>query len=120
MKITAACTSEKQIDVKVDQWKVSVAHGGSIDWILDPGGNPTTDPVVTIEPKNANPSEANWPFDDFVPFRAEKGGGKNKKVRENAAGPNNQGKNYQYSVRIVCGTSPNDRTVVIDPDIFVD
>jgi hypothetical protein len=68
--------------------------------------------VVTIEQKTAE----QWPFVDNPPFNPGKGNGNGPKVGK-TKGPKGE---YHYNLRVVCGTAPNTRTVLIDPDIFVD
>ncbi|WP_411281100.1 hypothetical protein [Gemmatimonas sp.] len=115
VRVEAKCVSLGVVNVKVDQWAVDVDRDGSIDWILETGGDPATDAIVTIEPKNAN---APWPFTDRAPITPTVAGA-NKKVRPNAGGPGGKSETYRYNIRIVCGLAPNQQTVVIDPDIIV-
>jgi uncharacterized membrane protein len=108
--ITANCTDTTQIDVDVDKWVVDMKPNGDVTFVVSPTSS--ADAVVTIEQKTAD----QWPFAEAPPFNPGNGNGNGPKggKAKSAKGE------YHYNLRVVCGTAPNSRTVLIDPDIFVD
>lgn len=110
--VTANCTAGNQIDVAVDKWLIGVKKNGEVTFLLTSASSPAPD--VTVLEK----STGQWPFIDRTPIKPGNGkgngpgGGKGKAKADTGT--------YQYNLRVVCGTGPAARIVVIDPDIFVD
>jgi hypothetical protein len=108
--VTANCTSDSQVDVALDKWVVDVNKNGEVTFLLNSTSTPVAD--VTVLQK----STGKWPFSDTTSIKPGKGDGNGRNKGKAKA---DTGK-YQYNLRVVCGTGATARTVVIDPDIFVD
>jgi hypothetical protein len=108
--VTANCAAANQIDVDVNKWVVDMKPNGEVTFVVD--ATSSDDAVVTIEQKTPD----QWPFEDGPPFNPGKGSANGPKGGKAKAAKGE----YHYNLRVVCGAAPNTRTVLIDPDIFVD
>lgn len=108
--VTANCAAANQIDVDVNKWVVDMKPNGVVTFVVDTASS--DDAVVTIEQKTPD----QWPFADAPPFNPGKGSANGPKGGKAKAAKGE----YHYNLRVVCGAAPNTRTVLIDPDIFVD
>jgi hypothetical protein len=106
--ITANCAVNNQVDVALSNWVVDIKKKGEVSFAVVSNSTPAA--VVTIEQKSAEL----WPFDEAPPFSPGNGNGQAKGKAKDKNGK------YQYNLRVVCGTGTATRTVLIDPDIFVD
>ncbi len=98
------------VQITVDPWRVELAQGDDIDWILNSSAQSSS---IEITPKRPG----QWAF-----AQANHGGerGRGNAAQARNMRPNQGGRTYQYDITLQCQDGNADSlTVVIDPDIII-